>query len=66
MIVKVVIPDDPNQAQAYLSSEDKKVSMHCPIGLMQRRLGESKVGFFKAEYDNGIIELGDRVPDEKW
>lgn len=66
VIVKVVIPESPNQPQATLVSQDKTISMQIPVVLAERRLNGERSGFFKAEIISGTLELGDRVESEAW
>jgi len=64
MIVKVQLPADGEIAGAHLYSEDRSVTMPVPLSIASRRLqrGE-RAAYFKATFEHGILELGDRVPD---
>lgn len=67
MIVKVQISDNP-AVGAIITSQDKKLHMNVSEGHVDRRLNGKKIGFFRADFDEktGMLELGDRVPDENW
>lgn len=68
MIVKVTMPVG-KQVQARVTSEDGTLNMKVPADLIGRRLvdKETAIAFFNASLDDtGILEIGDRVADEKW
>lgn len=64
MIVKVNIEG----ATAHILSEDKTIDTRVPAQHVIRRMPKDRVAFFNAEIEqaSASIELGDRMPDQKW
>ena len=61
MIVKVQLHDD---GPAVISNESGKVMMTVPLGIVSKRFQAKETrGYFNAEYQGGILEIGDRIPD---
>jgi hypothetical protein len=58
------------QVQARITTQDKSLTWKVPADQVGRRFGDKteKVGFFNAALDanTGCLEIGERVPDEKW
>lgn len=66
MIVKVEISKSSAQAQATITSQDKTLVMHVLVSQVERRMNGALVGFFRADYARGVLELDERIADEKW
>lgn len=69
-VVKVQLPAPDSNNAAIIYSQDGKVQMETAVGMVSKRLhpGE-RVAYFKSDLDeDGILELGDRVPtpDPAW
>ena len=65
-VVKIVLPEGRGAAVIY--NKDRTIFMEHPVGLLQKRFAPGeRVGFFRGELDaDGILEIGDRVPDREW
>lgn len=62
-IVHVVMPAQGEPSVARVYSKDWKVDTTVPVGGVAKRLAGATHGYFKAElFDDGILELGERVP----
>lgn len=66
MIVKVEISKLQADAQATITSQDKTLVMHIPVSQVERRMNGTLVGFFRADYAGGVLELDERIADQLW
>jgi hypothetical protein len=63
-VVRVTIPEGSSSAIVY--SEDRKVDTTFPAGALAKRFyrGEARSGYFKSDlFEDGVLEIGERVPD---
>lgn len=69
-VVRVTLPGPGAGAagDAVVESRDGKVRMSPGPGMLSKRFRPGElVAYFKSElYEDGILEIGDRVPAEKW
>lgn len=67
-IVKVTLPEPGTDDAAFIASRDGKYTMTVPRSAVSKRFNRGeRVLYFKSELDGeGILELGDRLPDEDW
>lgn len=65
MIVRVQLPINPNEQQAYVSTQDGAISMMVPVQHVSRRFrGSEFVAFFHAFVKQGVLEIDDRIEDK--
>lgn len=71
-VVKISLPPPGSAEAAIIRDKDGKIFMQAETGAVSKRFppGET-VGYFKSEhFEDGILEIGDRVPaptgDDAW
>jgi hypothetical protein len=68
-VVKIAIPETQEASQAHITNEKGTIRMWVPIDMVRKRLASNEtVAFFKAQVKSsiGVLEIGERVPDEDW